>query len=183
MQLTDCVPFCAPFLADAAAQDGSGWIAAAFILLGAALAMGIAELFVPTAGVLAVVTGCCAVASVACFFMHGPLWGLASLLAYSAGAPFALVFGFKLWTKTPIARRMVLGENDGDSAAVAPTIRGDAPSVGEDGFAETALRPVGWVRIGDRRVEATAELGMIDAGTAVTVTSTREGRVSVRARG
>jgi hypothetical protein len=39
------------------------------------------------------------------------------------------------------------------------------------------------VRIGDRRVEATAELGMIDAGTAVTVTSTREGRVSVRVRG
>ena len=172
----------APLLADAAA-GGSGWIVAGFALLGAALALGLAELFVPTAGVLAVATGCCAVASVACFFMHGPLWGLASLLAYAAGAPFALVFGFKLWTRTPLARRMVLGGVDGDAEPGARSPLPDAPTVGTDGVAETALRPVGWIRIGDRRIEAVAELGMVDAGSSVTVIESGPGRVVVRARG
>ncbi len=176
---------CALLIADAAAQDGSGWIVAGFVLLGAALALGIAELFVPTAGVLAVATGCCAVASVVCFFMHGPLWGLAALLAYSAGAPFVIVFGFKLWTRTPLARRMVLGSIDGErpAAAAAPASAPDAPAIGSDGTAETALRPVGWIRIGDRRLEAVAELGMIDAGTPVSVIESGASRIVVRPRG
>lgn len=174
---------CALLLADAAATDGSGWIVAGFVLLGAALALGIGELFVPTAGVLAVATGCCAVASIACFFMHGPLWGLASLLAYAAGAPFALVFGFKLWTRTPLARRMVLGGFEGGPAPDASRVPSDAPAVGSDGVAETALRPVGWVRVGDHRIEAVAELGMVDAGAAVTVIESGPNRVVVRARG
>ena len=85
-------------VADATGADASGWLVAGFALLGTMLALGIAELFVPTAGVLAVMTALAAIGSVACFFMHSPLWGFASLLAYSAGAPFAVVFGFKLWT-------------------------------------------------------------------------------------
>ena len=173
----------AVMLADAAAADGSGWLVAGFALLGAMLALGIAELFVPTAGVLAVMTALAAIGSVACFFMHSPLWGFASLLAYSAGAPFAVVFGFKLWTRTPIARRMVLGSTDEQAPeGGVPGAAGPVP-VGEEGIAATPLRPVGFVRFGDRRIEAVAEHGMIEAGTAVTVAESGPARVVVRARG
>jgi membrane-bound serine protease (ClpP class) len=170
-------------LADAAAADGSGWLVAGFALLGTMLALGIAELFVPTAGVLAVMTALAAIGSVACFFMHSPLWGFASLLAYSAGAPFAVVLGFKLWTRTPIARRMVLGSSDEQvPGGGAPAAAGPVP-VGEEGVAATPLRPVGFVRFGDRRIEAVAEHGMIEAGTAVTVAESGPARIVVRARG
>lgn len=170
-------------LADAAASDGSGWLVAGFALLGATLALGVAELFVPTAGVLAVMTALAAVGSVACFFMHSPLWGFASLLAYSAGAPFAVVFGFKLWTRTPIARRMVLGTVDGDPADGRPAAAAGPVAVGEEGIAATPLRPVGFVRFGDRRIEAVAEHGMIEAGTEVTVSESAPARIVVRPRG
>lgn len=170
-------------IADAAATDGSAWLVAGFVLLGATLALGVAELFVPTAGVLAVMTALAAVGSVACFFMHSPLWGFASLLAYSAGAPFAVVFGFKLWTRTPIARRMVLGTVEGDEAEGPPPTAAGPVAVGEEGVAATPLRPVGFVRFGERRIEAVAEHGMIEAGTAVTVSESAPARVVVRPRG
>ncbi|MBM4100454.1 MAG: hypothetical protein FJ260_11010 [Planctomycetes bacterium] len=170
-------------LAETAAADGSGWLVAGFALLGATFALGIAELFVPTAGVLAVMTALAAIGSVTCFFMHSPLWGFASLLAYSAGAPFAVVFGFKLWTRTPIARRMVLGPSEDHAPeGGVPAAAGSVP-VGEEGIAATPLRPVGFVRFGERRVEAVAEHGMIEAGTAVTVAESGPARIVVRARG
>jgi membrane-bound ClpP family serine protease len=166
--------------AAAAGAVGSGWIIAGFALLAAALVLGFAELFVPTAGLLAVATGACAIASVVCFFMHGMAWGFAALLAYSAGAPIAVMLGLRIWTHSPVARRMALGEGSeirGDTAE-APEV-----AVGDEGIAATPLRPVGFVRVGERRVEATAEFGMIEAGTHVTVTEASPSGVKVRARG
>jgi membrane-bound serine protease (ClpP class) len=170
--------------ADAAASgDASAWVAAGFVLLAAAIVLGVIEIFVPTGGVLAVATATCLVASVVMFFMHGPLWGFASLLAYSAGAPFAVVLGFKLWSHSPIARRMVLGTHE-PAEGTAPASAAPGPvEVGAAGVALTPLRPVGFVRIGDLRIEAVAEMGMIEAGTAVEVTESGPARVAVRARG
>ena len=170
----------------AAAAQSSALLAAGFVLLAVALVMGFAELFVPTAGVLAVGTAVCLVASVVVFFMHSAVWGFAALLAYSAGAPFALVIGFKVWSRSPIARRMVLGgtaevaEEDAPAAGAAPSA-GVRP--GERGIALTGLRPVGFARIGGARIEVTAEFGLVDAGAEVEVTSVSGDRVTVRASG
>lgn len=170
----------------AAAAQSSALLAAGFVLLAVALVMGFAELFVPTAGVLAVGTAVCLVASVVVFFMHSAVWGFAALLAYSAGAPFALVIGFKVWSRSPIARRMVLGgtaeaaEEDAPAAGAAPPA-GVRP--GERGIALTGLRPVGFARIGGARIEVTAEFGLVDAGAEVEVTAVSGDRVTVRASG
>lgn len=168
----------------AAAAQSSALLAAGFVLLAVALVMGFAELFVPTAGVLAVGTAVCLVASVVVFFMHSAVWGFAALLAYSAGAPFALVIGFKAWSRSPIARRMVLGgtaEPGEDGAPAAAAESGVRP--GDRGVALTGLRPVGFARIGESRIEVTAEFGLVDAGAAVEVTAVSGDRVTVRARG
>jgi len=172
----------------AAAAQSSALLAAGFVLLAVALVMGFAELFVPTAGVLAVGTAVCLVASVVVFFMHSAVWGFAALLAYAAGAPFALVIGFKVWSRSPIARRMVLGgpaegaEEDAPAAGAAPTGESGVRA-GDRGVALTGLRPVGFARIGGARVEVTAEFGLVDAGAEVEVTSVSGDRVTVRASG
>lgn len=175
-----------PATPQAAAAQSSALLAAGFVLLAVALVMGFAELFVPTAGVLAVGTAVCLVASVVVFFMHSAVWGFAALLAYSAGAPFALVIGFKVWSRSPIARRMVLGGSGdagegavpGGNAAAATAVR-----PGERGVALTGLRPVGFARIGGERIEVTAEFGLVDAGAEVEVTAVSGDRVTVRACG
>ena len=168
----------------AAAAQSSALLAAGFVLLAVALVMGFAELFVPTAGILAVGTAVCLVASVVVFFMHSAVWGFAALLAYSAGAPFALVIGFKVWSRSPIARRMVLGgtgEPGEDGVPTATAVAGVRP--GDRGVALTGLRPVGFARIGEARIEVTAEFGLVDAGAEVEVTAVSGDRVTVRAHG
>ncbi len=173
--------------AEAAAASSSALIATGFVLLGVGAVLAFLELFVPTAGVLAVATAVCLVASVVAFFMHSVTWGFAALVAYAAGAPFAVVFGFKLWSRTPIARRMVLGDahEPGPDAPAGPTARATACAVkaGDSGVALTALRPVGFARFGGERIEVVADLGMIEPGTEVVVTEAAAGRVAVRARG
>lgn len=173
--------------AEAAAANSSALIATGFVLLGVGAVLAFLELFVPTAGVLAVATAVCLVASVVTFFMHSATWGFAALVAYAAGAPFAVVFGFKLWSRTPIARRMVLGgvrEHDPDAPETppGPALPGTV-SPGDLGVALTALRPVGFARFGAERVEVVADLGMIEPGTEVVVTEASPSRVAVRARG
>ena len=175
-----------PATPQAAAAQSSALLAAGFVLLAVALVMGFVELFVPTAGVLAVGTAVCLVASVVVFFMHSAVWGFAALLAYSAGAPFALVIGFKVWSRSPIARRMVLGGSGDAAEGAAPAGNAAAATAvrpGDRGVALTGLRPVGFARIGGERIEVTAEFGLVDAGAEVEVTAVSGDRVTVRACG
>ena len=172
--------------AEAAAAGSSALLATGFVLLGIGAVLAFLELFVPTAGVLAVATAVCLVASVVAFFMHSATWGFAALVAYAAGAPFAVVFGFKLWTRTPIARRMVLGgprDAEPDAPAASPAAAGTPVRPGDAGVALTALRPVGFARFGSERLEVVADLGMIEPGTEVVVTEASAARGAVRARG
>ena len=109
----------------------------------------------------------------------------AATAAAPAGAAGAAAGGQGAFTSsalaglTWLASRMTTG-----SAGRAPPWSGAGPvPVGEEGIAATPLRPVGFVRFGDRRIEAVAEHGMIEAGTAVTVAESGPARIVVRARG
>jgi membrane-bound serine protease (ClpP class) len=92
-----------------------------------------------------------------------------------------LIFGLRLATKSPMGRRMVLSAEDpartGAKIAEPST---DLPKVGARGEAITPLRPAGFVRIGGRRLDASAEGDLIDSGTSIEVVSVRDGQVRVR---
>jgi membrane-bound serine protease (ClpP class) len=107
-----------------------------------------------------------------------------SLLAlYAVAAPFMLVFGLRMAAKSPMGRRMVLSAEDPSRAGSGiPDTAVALPAVGATGEAITPLRPAGFVRIDGRRLDATAEGDLIDAGTAIEVISVREGLVRVRPR-
>ncbi len=168
-------------------------------LLGLALVFLVLELFIPTAGVLAILTGVAAVASIASMFVYDSTWGGIYLVIVCAGSPIAVVLAFKVWSKTPIANRMVLrGGADGSP----PAPQGDEPPtdlsratrgmaaratathlcafVGRSGIAATTLRPVGFVRIDGARLDAVAENGFIEAGRSVSVIEALEGQLKVR---
>jgi membrane-bound ClpP family serine protease len=92
-----------------------------------------------------------------------------------------LMFGLRLATKSPIGRRMVLSAEDpARTGAKIVEESSDLPKVGARGEALTPLRPAGFVRIAGRRIDATAEGDLIDAGTAIEVASVRDGQVRVR---
>ncbi|MBL9140818.1 MAG: hypothetical protein JNK53_03025 [Phycisphaerae bacterium] len=163
-----------------AATGSSTWLAAAIILLAVGVAIAVLEMFVPSGGILAVAAATALIGSVACFFAYDTMAGVAALALYAAGAPIAIVVGLKIWTHTPFARGMVLGGVPGDDEQSAQPVEAGPQLVGKSGIAITPMRPVGFVRLGDERIEAQAETGMIEPGTRVTIIACAGPRIMVR---
>ncbi len=169
-------------------------------LLGLAIVLLLLELFVPSGGVLAVMTGVSAVASIASMFTYDVDWGGIYLAVMCAGSPIVVLLVVKLWSKTPLANRMILKEDaDGPRRPSRDEHRaGDNPAVGRSGvvatasarqFAElvghegttlTTLRPIGFVRVNGLRLDAVAENGVIEVGVAVIVIDSIDGQLRVR---
>ena len=103
------------FLAQTAPAAAAGqeeiYFFVAIGLLGLAIILLVLELFVPSAGALAVMTGVSAVGSVASMFVYDVTWGGVYLAVLCAGSPIVLLLVFKIWSKTPIAHRMILKED------------------------------------------------------------------------
>ncbi|MBX3355369.1 MAG: hypothetical protein KF724_06695 [Phycisphaeraceae bacterium] len=180
-------------LAVGAASDGASeerWLILGFILLAVGIVLFAAELFIPSGGLLATLCGLSLVASVACFFMHDWRWGIAAASIYAAGAPAVIVFGLKVWSASPLARKMILEDAVDAEADRPPSLRPNAlrleqlrKLIGAEGDVVTPLRPVGFVRIAGQRVDALAESGFIDAGQRVVVVDVLDDQIKVRAVG
>jgi membrane-bound ClpP family serine protease len=193
-------------LADASAsQGGDGFLLAALLLLGVGIVLLVVEAFVPTGGILGLITAVAFLASLVAMYLWSPAAGLLMTVVLVLIAPFAGWLLIKLWKKSPIVRaytlesgpaKVVTAEGtsldavdpfDPDAAQLASDharserIRALAALIGERGIAETPLRPSGFARIDGRRVDATAESGFIDAGTPVRVVSIVDGTLKVRA--
>lgn len=171
-------------IGDGAADER--WVIIGFVLLAMAIVFFAAELFIPSAGLLATLCGLCLLGSIGAFFAHDWRWGLVAASVYAAGAPAAIIFGLKVWSASPLARRMILDDDRDDDRP--PSQRPAAlrreqlrQLVGAEGEAVTPLRPVGFVRIQGERIDALAETGLIDAGSRVVVVDVVDDQIRVRA--
>lgn len=141
------------------------------VLLAIAFAVVVIDLFVPTAGILLAVALVLGVAGVVCLFRYSTAWGISGSLAVIIGGPSLFILGFKMMPHTPMGRKLILGAEEALDAAPPPADpSGLSHLVGNEGTVVTDLRPVGSVRIGDRKFEAISETTLLRAGTAVRVT-------------
>ena len=148
------------------------------LLLMLGLGLLVAEVFLPTAGVVGLLAGSCLVGSGYLAWRHGgslgPRWiGLEVTLVPVAWA--ASLYGLP---RTRLGRRVYL--RPPTAADLAPS-RGPLDWVGRPCVALTPLRPSGSVELAGRRVEAMAESGLIDAGASGRVVAIRSGRAIIRA--
>jgi membrane-bound ClpP family serine protease len=115
--------------------------------------------------------------------MHDPSLGITLLALYSVAAPFMVLLGLKLATQSKMGKRMVLtAEDPARTGAGISESAAQLPAIGAYGEAITQLRPVGFVRIDGRRLDASAEGDVIDAGARIEVVSHRDGQLRVRVR-
>ncbi|MDA0803244.1 MAG: hypothetical protein O2819_05750 [Planctomycetota bacterium] len=180
--------------APASAASASGGDASMLLvglgLLGLAIVFLVLELFVPSGGLLAILTILTALGGVISLFLWNELVGLVAMVAMLLAGPIIAVQGVKWWSRTPIGKRAVLNVEAGGGAVrdAAPTGEGErstAPGValGARGITETPLRPGGFMRIGSARVDAIAEGRFIDAGEEVEVIGRVEAQWRVRRTG
>ncbi len=157
-----------------------------FGLIGVAFALAMAEMFVPSGGVIAVVSVILAAAGVVAFWRVSWVWGMTSLVGTIAGGVGAFNLAIRVFPHTPVGKGLILGSAEPEEALVRRAQAEKAAEesaraiVGATGTALTDLRPVGIAEIGGHRMEVLAEGGIIDRGHPVRVTGVEDGQVRVR---
>ncbi|MAJ45920.1 MAG: hypothetical protein CBC35_01210 [Planctomycetes bacterium TMED75] len=173
----------------AEAPDG-GLLLIAIALLLAGVILFLLEVFLPSGGVLALLSASTLVAAVVVMFMFDGMLGIALLLAYFILIPVSLYWGLKVWRGSAIGHKLILGadtEGTDDEESIvrseqARLIRADRikSMIGKIGIADSTLRPVGFVRIENERLDAIAEGEVIELGQSVEVVDAYDNQLKVR---
>lgn len=152
-----------------------------FALLLAALLLVVLEVFVPSAGLIGLTAGVCAVSAVVVFWRAEPWWGVTSLLLILVLAPLALNFALRVMPHTPVGKRLILTDTQAGADPSHDAGAKESVLLGAVGVALTPMHPVGTAEIEGTRLEVLAEGGAIEAGQRVRVTGVDGNQVKVRA--
>ncbi len=147
------------------------------LLLGLGLLLIIAEVLIPSMGILGIAASACIVAAVAWAFNMGTGEGMRLLAAAALGVPAFVMLAVKLLPRSPLTRKlMARGFSFEDGAGID---RRDEGLLGQEGTVEAPLRPVGTARIAGRRVDVLSRGEAIEAGARVSVIEVKANRVLV----
>lgn len=149
--------------------------AALLLALGSLLI--VAELLIPSLGLLGLLAGCAIVAAVVLAFGESSALGLRFLFAAALLVPASVALALKLLPKSPLGRVMVAR---GLSFASTPaTDARDVELQGAEGEVESELRPTGIARLRGRRVDVVTRGERIAAGERVRVLEISGNRIVV----
>jgi membrane-bound ClpP family serine protease len=123
----------------------------------------IAEILLPTHGILGLLAGLSIITGVGACFVINPMMGFIILLALVIATPLIWTALVKIWPSTPVGRRLVLTEIAGRTSSTNPV------GIGQTGLTVSELKPMGECDFDGLRVEAISDQGMILAGTRVKV--------------
>jgi len=154
------------------------------VLLLLSSALLVIEVFVPTAGVLAITSTALAVAGVVCLWRYSNEWGVGGLLTMMVVGPGIAFYGLKIYRQTPLGRKMTGADTDDrmaeDHDRLEESLRTRQQLVGKIGTVLTELRPIGVIDIDGARHDALSETTLIRAGRRVRITGVEPGQVRVR---
>ncbi len=154
------------------------------ILFVLALTFFVMECFIPSAGLLGLLSFGCLVAAVWMLFEINTTAGWISLIASAVTIPVLLAIMLKAFPHTFIGKKLIMANPQtatGSQLTYDPARDANPQSlIGAQGLAITALRPVGICRIGDHRAECLSVAGTIEPGTPVRVESVSGIEVKVR---
>jgi len=157
----------------------------AIILLIAGLLLLVAEVFIPSSGLILVMAIGTIAASLVCgWYAWMParpatFWSLVGALVILA--PATLITAFRYWPETAIGKRALLeGPSPQDVTPFNEQLNRHESLLGKKGRTTTVLNPAGIAVIDGSRVQCQSEGMMIPAGTPVRVVAARLNHVTVR---
>lgn len=152
-----------------------------FLLFGAGILMLVAELFIPSYGVLSVVGLALLAAGVFMTFRnHGQSAGIVAIVACMIALPSFALAAVKLWPRTWIGKRIAPPNPTFSRSDTSVPVDELSRYIGRTGRSLSALRPVGVCEFEGRRISCTAEYGSLDAGVTVEGIRVSGGGLTVR---
>jgi membrane-bound serine protease (ClpP class) len=157
-------------------------LALTLVLIGVGIVLLIAELFLPTGGILFALAVAALVVGVAMPFYYGDMEkGLLILLGVFIIVPAVMGLMLHIWPKTPIGRRMIRPGPEEDATVAAMPVNLELEQLrGRLGRAVSSLRPSGMADFDGKRIDVMAEGMMVDPGTWVRCIDVKAGKVIVR---
>ncbi len=156
------------------------WIILAIFLFLLSAALLVAEVFVPSFGLIAVCAISCIAGGVAIFFKHSPAAGWCGIAVAIVMIPSVLVFAYKIFPKTSFGKTVLLDGPKRQKGDAIIDIDEISALLGQKGITTTPLRPVGMCDISGKRLECVAESGYVDKGKAVEVIKVEGTQLTVR---
>jgi hypothetical protein len=150
----------------------------AVILFFCGLALLILEAFIPSHGLLGVLSIGALTAAIVFGYLGNWVEGTIILAATVIGVPVAVVLMLKYWPETPIGRRVLLGVPA--SEEVLPDVAERRALIGKRGIAQSVMLPSGPVEIDGDVIDAVSEGMVIESGQRVEVVESGALRVVVR---
>src|SRR5262249_44724689 len=143
----------------------SSYLTLGLALIGAGFLLLAAELFIPTGGILFVLSVSGIAVGVVFAFLHDTTVGLFTLLGVFVAVPALGSVLLHYWPRTPIGRPFFLTSPDEDSTVASLPANQELEQLkGRFGRTLSALRPAGVVDFDGRRIDTITEGMMVDPG-------------------
>ena len=156
------------------------WLLFAVFLYVVCAALILAEVFIPSAGMLGVGATVALISGVLLFFRHSTAAGLIGLVVAVFMVPFLLVLAYRLLPRTQFGRRVLLAppvRQRGEAITDAVQL---SKLVGRTGPVLTTMRPVGMCDFDGQRIECVAENGYVQKDMQVKAIRVDGTQVTVR---
>jgi len=143
-------------------------------------ALIIAEIFVPSGGLLSICAFVCVAGGILIFFSRSATAGVIGIIVAAVMVPSALAAAYKIFPKTRFGKSVTLTppqRQQGDAIADSPKLK---ELLGTEGTVITTLRPVGMCDFSGRKVECVAESGYVGKGKKVKVIRVQSTQLTVR---
>jgi membrane-bound serine protease (ClpP class) len=156
------------------------WLVLAVLLYLACAALIIAEVFVPSGGLISISALACLIGGVAIFFNHSLTAGWIGIVVAAVMIPSVLIIAYRIFPKTRFGKSVTLTPPIRRQGEAIPDTSRLQELLGAVGIVLTPLRPVGMCDFSGRRVECVAESGYVDKGKKVKVINVQSTQLTVR---
>lgn len=156
------------------------YLAIAWLCLLAFFVVIVLEMFLPTAGILFVLSVVLALAAVVAGFMHSIYLGALMVVLLVVSMPVLFALFSRIWPHTPLGRRLIILAPTPESI-LPPSVLDDSISQYKGAKAEvlSPMLPTGSIRIGEKTLVATCESGAVETGQWVRVVRVQMNRLFV----
>ncbi len=156
------------------------WLVFAVFLYFACAALIIAEVFVPSGGLIGLCALVCLIGGAVIFFQHSATAGWIGVGIAFVMIPGVLIFAYRIFPKTRFGKSVTLTPPERQQGDAIPDTSELKEMLGKVGVVITPLRPVGMCDFVGKRVECVAEGGYVDKDKKVKVIDVESTQLTVR---
>jgi len=156
------------------------WLIFAVFLYFACAVLIIAEVFVPSGGLISICALACLVGGIAIFFHHSSIAGWIGVGIAAVMIPAVLIYAYRIFPKTRFGKSVTLTPPERRQGDAIPDTDKLKELLGAVGVVLTPLRPVGMCDFSGHRVECVAESGYVDKGKKIKVINVESTQLTVR---